>query len=78
MYFQVPGKPIGFGDKQLAENFLLKGIELSDNGMIANFFAGQFYFDQKDYQKAMNYFETAKKEIFKLIESSLKKGLYCK
>ena len=74
MYFQVPGKPIGFGDKQLAENFLLKGIELSDNGMIANFFTGQFYFDQKDYQKAMNYFETAKKGNFQANRELAKEG----
>ena len=74
MYFQVPGKPIGFGDKQLAENFLLKGIELSNNGMIANFFAGQFYFDQKDYQKAMNYFEKAKIGNFQANRELAKEG----
>ena len=64
IYFEVPGKPLGFGDKELAKTFLLKGIEISNGGMIANYFTGQYYFNEKEYNKALAYFEAATKGNF--------------
>ena len=64
MYSKVPGKPISFGDKVLAKTFLLKGLELNSDGMIANYFLAQYYYNEKDYETALSYFEKSKKGIF--------------
>ncbi len=64
LYNEVPGSPIGFGDKELAKNFLNKALKISPNGMISNFFNGQYYFKKKDYTEALQYFKKAKQGNF--------------
>ncbi len=74
LYNEVPGSPIGFGDKDLAKNFLTKALKISPNGMISNFFNGQYYFKKKKYSAALQYFKKAKQGSFQDNRELAKKG----
>ena len=74
LYNEVPGSPIGFGDKDLAKNFLTKALKISPNGMISNFFNGQYYFQKKEYSAALQYFKKAKQGSFQDNRELAKKG----
>ncbi len=51
-YYQVPGWPIAYGDKDKAREFLEKGLSLNPNGVDSNYFYGDFLFEQGEYKKA--------------------------
>jgi tetratricopeptide (TPR) repeat protein len=48
LYYQVPGWPIGFGDKDKAREYLQQGLALNPDGIDANFFLGDFLYRQGD------------------------------
>ncbi len=60
IYYQVPGWPIGFGDKKKALKNYQTALQLSPDGMDSNFTYGEYLFAEKKYTEARTYFEKAK------------------
>jgi tetratricopeptide (TPR) repeat protein len=52
LYYQVPGWPIGFGDRGKAQELLKQGLALNPNGIDPNYFYGDFLFRSGDYDGA--------------------------
>ena len=52
LYYRVPGFPIGFGDKTKARNYLQEATKNAPNGLDANYFYGDFLYEQKEYPEA--------------------------
>ncbi|MDF0542961.1 tetratricopeptide repeat protein [Sphingobium sp. H39-3-25] len=48
LYYKVPGSPIGFGDDARARQLLQQALALDPNGLDANYFWGDFLYDQGD------------------------------
>lgn len=48
LYYKVPGSPIGFGDDAKARQLLQQALALDPNGLDANYFWGDFLYDQGD------------------------------
>ena len=61
LYYQVPGSPIGFGDDDQALIYLTRAIEISPDGIDANYFMGDYWLERGDYGKARHYLEIAQK-----------------
>lgn len=59
LYYQVPGWPIGFGDKTKAEEFLKKGLAVNPDGIDPNYFYGDYLLRQGDYAGAERYLRKA-------------------
>ncbi len=55
LYDQVPGWPIGYGDKKEAKRYLEKAIALDPTGIDANYFYGQYLFHHHHYPEAVRY-----------------------
>jgi Tfp pilus assembly protein PilF len=47
LYYQVPGWPIGFGDKDKANELLKKALALNPDGIDPNYFYGDFLLKEK-------------------------------
>jgi len=56
-YYMTPGGFIGFGDDDKALTYLNKAIAMAPNDMDANYFMGDYWLDQKKYNKALPYFK---------------------
>jgi len=54
LYYKVPGGLIGFGDKDLARDYLQKAIAANPDGIDPNYFYGEFLFEEDDYNAARN------------------------
>jgi tetratricopeptide (TPR) repeat protein len=52
LYYQVPGFPVGFGDKGKARAYLKKAVAANPTGLDANYFMGDFLFQQGEYAAA--------------------------
>ena len=52
LYFKVPGGLIGFGDKDLARDYLEKALQYNPDGIDPNYFYGEFLLEQKEYEAA--------------------------
>lgn len=61
LYHRVPGWPIGFGDKKLAEENFGKALQISPKNIDANYFYALFLADQKKYDAALKYLDLAAK-----------------
>lgn len=59
LYYQVPGWPVGFGDDDKAETLLKQGLAIAPDGIDANYFYGDFLYQQKRYAEAMKVLEHA-------------------
>lgn len=59
LYAKVPGWPFGFGSDKKAEEHLLKALQINPNGVDANYFYGEFLYNEKRKYK------TAKKFLIK-------------
>lgn len=55
LYYKVPGSPIGFGDDAKARRLLKEALALDPNGLDANYFYGDFLFDQGDKAGAKSF-----------------------
>lgn len=52
LYYQVPGFPLGFGDKAKAAAYLRKALAANPNGIDPNFFMGDLLYRQGDREGA--------------------------
>jgi tetratricopeptide (TPR) repeat protein len=52
LYAQVPGGLIGFGDRDLALEYLRKAVEISPNDLDANYFLADLLIEKKMYAEA--------------------------
>jgi tetratricopeptide (TPR) repeat protein len=59
LYAQVPGWPLGFGDKEIAAQYFAKSLAINPTGIDANYFYAQFLASEKDYAKALAYLDKA-------------------
>ncbi len=58
-YYQVPGWPIAYGDKDKARELLEKGLAANPTGVDANYFYGDFLFVEGEYEKAVKVLKKA-------------------
>ncbi|MFG1174524.1 tetratricopeptide repeat protein [Erwiniaceae bacterium CAU 1747] len=61
LYYQVPGWPIGFGDKEKAGEMLKKALAINPDGIDPNYFYGDFLLKEKKTDEAKRYLEKALK-----------------
>ena len=61
LYAKVPGWPIGFGDKEKAENFFKKSLAINPNGIDPNFFYAEYLAERDRNAEARQYLEKALK-----------------
>jgi len=59
LYYQVPGWPLGFGNKKTARAYLEKAVQMDPDGLDSNFFYGDFLLERKQYQQAAEVLEHA-------------------
>jgi tetratricopeptide (TPR) repeat protein len=52
LYYKVPGGLIGFGDKDLAREYLEKAVAVNPDGIDSNYFYGEFLYEEADYARA--------------------------
>lgn len=61
LYAKVPGWPIGFGDKDKAEEYFKKSIAINPDGIDPNFFYGEYLIDRDRLVEARQHLEKALK-----------------
>jgi tetratricopeptide (TPR) repeat protein len=59
LYFNVPGWPVGFGDKDKARQLLEQALAINPDGIDPNYFYGLFLLDEGEYQGARSALEKA-------------------
>lgn len=59
LYYQVPGWPLGFGDDKKALEFLEKGLAANPNGIDPNYFLGDFYYRNGEFDRAEHFLKQA-------------------
>ncbi len=59
LYAQVPGAPIGFGNRQRARDYLQRGLAMAPNDVDANFFMGDLLVRQHDWNGAARHLQKA-------------------
>ncbi len=59
LYYRVPEFPLGFGDKSKARHYLKEAIRNAPNGLDANYFYGDFLYDQHEYPEAITVLKRA-------------------
>ncbi|WP_225084961.1 tetratricopeptide repeat protein [Pectobacterium colocasium] len=59
LYYQVPGWPVGFGDKKKADEMLKKALAINPDGIDANYFYGDFLLKEGNADEAKRYLEKA-------------------
>ncbi|WP_286235206.1 tetratricopeptide repeat protein [Thalassotalea sediminis] len=55
LYYKVPGWPISFGDDDKAKELLEKAVKINPNGIDANYFIGEFWYEERKYEKAKSF-----------------------
>lgn len=61
LYAKVPGWPVGFGDKERAEEYFKKSLAINPAGIDPNFFYGEYLADRGQGVQARRHLETALK-----------------
>jgi len=61
LYAKVPGWPVGFGDKERAEEYFKKALAINPDGIDPNFFYGEYLADRGRTGAALTYLEKALK-----------------
>lgn len=59
LYYKVPGWPVGFGDKDKANDLLQKALAINPNGIDPNFFYAEYLVETKHAAEAVPYLERA-------------------
>lgn len=60
LYHKVPGWPVSFGDDKHAEQLLRHGLDVGPNDIDANYFYGEFEYDEGHRADAVRYLEHAR------------------
>ena len=53
LYFKVPGWPIGFGDKEKAEELLKQALAINPDGIDPNYFYGEYLIEEDRYAESV-------------------------
>ncbi|MCX7358048.1 MAG: hypothetical protein NT015_07895 [Alphaproteobacteria bacterium] len=61
LYAQVPGFPIGFGNRDRARDYLQRALRANPNGIEPNYFMADFMVRQNDFAGARSYLERAER-----------------
>lgn len=61
LYAKVPGWPVGFGDKERAEEYFKKSLAINPDGIDPNFFYGEYLADRERGAPARRHLEAALK-----------------
>jgi tetratricopeptide (TPR) repeat protein len=61
LYAQVPGWPVGFGDKERAEKYFKASLAINPEGIDPNFFYGEYLVGRDRLNEARAHLETALK-----------------
>lgn len=59
LYHKVPGFPVGFGSDRKTREHLEKALRVNPNGIDANYFYGEFLYDEGEYAAALTHLERA-------------------
>jgi tetratricopeptide (TPR) repeat protein len=59
LYDKVPSWPIAFGDDETAKKMLQAALNINPNGMVSNYFYGEFLLAHDEEQAAKSYFNKA-------------------
>jgi tetratricopeptide (TPR) repeat protein len=59
LYYKVPGFPVGFGDRDRADELLRKALEINPDGIDPNFFYGELQYQRGNYSAALRSLEKA-------------------
>jgi tetratricopeptide (TPR) repeat protein len=59
LYYQVPGWPVGFGDKDKARTLLQKALQVDPDGIDPNYFYADFLYKTGDKAGAMEHLKKA-------------------
>ncbi|GAB4353518.1 MAG: hypothetical protein Kow0073_09760 [Immundisolibacter sp.] len=60
LYYKVPGWPIGFGNDEKADQLLRQALQINPDGIDANYFYGEFLYEQGHRAEARQYLEHAR------------------
>ncbi len=61
LYYRLPGWPISFGDDDQARQYLEMAVRLYPNAVDANYFLGDYWLGEDNFDKALIYLEHAEK-----------------
>ena len=61
LYYRLPGWPISFGDEDLARQYLESAVKLFPDEVDTNYFLGDYWLGEGQYDKALLYLEKAEK-----------------
>jgi tetratricopeptide (TPR) repeat protein len=61
LLYKVPGWPIGFGDKQRAEQLLKKALTIDPTGIDPNYFYAEYLYERDRHAEALQHLDTALK-----------------
>lgn len=59
LYAKVPGFPLGFGDDNKAQDFLVKALTINPYGIDPNYFYAQYLCDRHECRDALRYLQRA-------------------
>lgn len=59
LYAKVPGWPVGFGDKERAEEYFKKSLAINPNGIDPNYFYGEYLVERERFAEARILLEKA-------------------
>jgi tetratricopeptide (TPR) repeat protein len=61
LYYRLPGWPISYGDDDQARQYLEAAVMLYPNGLDSNYFLGDYWLGEGEYDKALPYLEKAER-----------------
>ena len=61
LYYRLPGWPLSFGDEDQALQYYEMAVRLYPDGLDANYFMGDYWLGEEEYDKALPYLEKADK-----------------
>jgi len=61
LYYRMPGWPFSFGDDDQALEYLEAAIKLDPEGLDSNYFLGDYWLSEEEFDKALPYLEKAVK-----------------
>ena len=61
LYYKVPGFPLGFGNKDKAQELLRKALSVNPDGIDPNYFYAEYLYEQGRYAESMQHLEQATK-----------------